>query len=308
MTDEPRTQYDLIIVGSGPGGITAGIYAKRYHIDVSILTKDVGGIAATAHKVCNFPSYEEISGFSLMQKMKGHLDSLEVPLRYEEVKEITKENGTFTLKTLSDKTYKARKVIIAAGTLRQTLSVPGEKEFYGKGVSYCATCDAPFYKGKTVAVVGGSDAALTAALLLAEIADHVYIIYRRDDFYKGEPAWVDLVKKNDKIEPIFNQTVTEITGESFVTGVTLTSGNTLDVGGVFIEVGSKPNLGFLENMKLETNEGYLVVDSRQETSVKGLFAVGDIVESPFKQIVVAASQGAIAAYAAYKELMKGEDD
>lgn len=293
-------QYDLIIVGGGPAGLTAALYAARYKINTLLITKEIGGYAATAHKVCNFPSYPEISGFELMKNMMNHVKEFDIKIITNQVKNIKKTNSLFEVET--DQIYKAKKVIYSAGTKRRELNIKGEKELYGRGVSYCATCDAAFFKDKIVAVVGGSDSALTASLLLSEYASKVYIIYRKDKFTRAEPTWIELVEKNEKIECVFNEEVQEIQGEKVVENLKLKSQD-LKVNGIFIEIGSAPDLSPL-NFEIENKNNYIITDTEQRTNVKGFFAAGDITNINLKQIITAASQGAIAAFAAYNELKK----
>lgn len=298
-------KYDLIIVGAGPAGLTAGIYAARYKLKVMILSKEMGGLAATAHRICNFPSYEEIGGMELMKRMTNQAEKLGAEIIYETVKEIIRKKD-FIVKTNSNK-YVSKKIIFAGGTERKKLDVKGEDEFYGKGVSYCATCDAAFFKNKIVAVVGGSDAALTAALLLSEYAEKVFLIYRQKEFSKAEPSWVDLVKKDKKIKILFEEEIKEILGSSKVEKVKLSSGKELKLNGVFVEIGSIPNLDFFKSLKLKTDErGYIIVNENQETNLHGFYAAGDITNNSLKQIITAGAGGAIAAYKVYQSV-KGEN-
>lgn len=293
-------EYDLIIVGSGPAGLTAGIYAARYNLNFLIIGKINGGAIFEAHKVCNYPSQNNISGFELTQKMVNHIHELGGIINQEEVIKITNENG-FILKT--DKSeYKAKKIILATGRKKKELNVKGEKEFLGKGVSYCATCDAAFYKNKIVAVVGGGNAAITAALLLAEHAQKVYIIYRKDKFSKAEPAWVKQLEKEKKINPIFNSTIKEIYGTNSVEGIKLDNGENIDLNGVFIEVGFKPNEELSKNLDLKTEKGYIITDNKQKTNQEGIFAAGDLTNNSLKQVITACAEGAIAATTVYEEL------
>ncbi|MBD3203740.1 FAD-binding protein [Candidatus Woesearchaeota archaeon] len=297
-------KQELIIIGGGPAGLTAAVYAARYQIKTTVIAKETGGLAARAHKICNFPSYIEISGFELMQKMVNQVKHLKVPILYETVTDIRKSQEGFDVFTNSDKVYKSDFVIFATGTKWKSLGVKGEVKFLGKGVSYCATCDGPFFKDKKVAVVGGGDAALTSALLMTEYAKKVYQIYRRDRFFRPEPAWIQLVKKNQKIQIIFNDEITQINGDKFVTGINLKSGENLDLDGVFIEIGSKPDIAVVKNLGLITQKDYIVTDNNQETNIEGFYAAGDITNNKLKQIINAASQGSIAAYNVYLEIQK----
>ena len=296
-------KYDLIIVGSGPGGLSAGIYAARYNLNFLVISEINGGLMAEAHKICNFPTEEEITGFELTQKMVKHLESLGGKIKQEKVEEI-KNEGDFLIKTNKEE-YSAKKVILAIGTKKRKLNVKGDRDYYGRGVSYCATCDAAFYKDKTVAIIGGGDSAVTSALLLSEFAKKVYIIYRRDKFYKAEPAWVGQAEKEDKIEFLFNSELEEIYGDDKeVKGVKLKNGSSIELDGVFIEVGSIPNEIIPKQLGLDTEEGYIIVNNKQETNVKGVFAVGDITNNPLKQVITACGEGAVAADSAYSEITK----
>jgi thioredoxin reductase (NADPH) len=297
-------KYDLIIIGAGPAGLTAGIYARRFLLKTLILGEIQGGTITEAHKVCNFPSQKEISGIKLGIKMLEQVKFLGAELKQEKVKDIEKQKEEFRIKT-NKQEYFSKKIILTIGREKQKLRVPGEKEFLGRGVSYCATCDAGFFKNKTVSVVGGSNAALTAALLLSEYANKVYIIYRRDKFYKGEPSWVKQVKENKKIEVLFNEEIEKIKGMDSVESLDLKSGKNLDVQGIFIEIGYKPKQEIPKSLGLKTTENnYIKVNKKQETSIEGVYAAGDITNNPLKQVITACSEGAIAANSAYEKILK----
>jgi len=298
-------QYDVIIIGAGPAGLSAAIYAARYKLKTFVLSKDLGGLAATAHKICNYPSYKEISGIELMKKFAEQVKDLGIPIVYEEVRKIKGSDGKFAVRT-SKGEYIAKKIIFTGGTIRAKLGVKNEDEYVGKGISYCATCDATFYKNKTIAVVGGADAALTSALLLTEFAKKVYIIYRQKK-YRAEPVWIDLVKKNSKIQCMCEEEISEIIGKKEVEGVKLKSGKEIKLDGIFVEIGSSPDLGFLLDPKIKrTKKGYIITDKDQRTSLKGVYAAGDITDHDLKQIVTAAGQGATAAFTAFKDIKEGK--
>ncbi len=298
--------HDLIIIGAGPAGLTAAVYAARYKMDQRIITREVGGTAATADTVCNFPSYDRIKGFELMQKMSAQVEKLSVPITYDGVSSITRSNDHFIITTENGDHYESRKVLYCAGTVHNKLHIPGEEEFLGRGVSYCATCDGAFYKNKTVAVIGGSDAALTAALLLSEFATKVSIIYRKDKFLRAEPAWVEAVEKESKITALFNTEISQIHGARVVTGVQLNTGSMLSVDGVFIEIGSTPKTDLLGGLGVALDKGYVVVNTQMESTVQGFYAAGDVVNHELKQIVTACSDGATAVYAIYHALKKSQ--
>lgn len=298
--------YELIIIGGGPGGLTAAIYAARYKMNALVLSRKCGGTAAEAYKICNFPTYEECTGMELMKKLETQVKHLGIEIKNEEVSSIKKNNNIFELSTKNNN-YSSKKVIYAVGTQRRRLGVKNEVQFLGKGVSYCAICEAPFFVDKTVAVIGGSDAALTTTLMLSNHAKKVYIIYRKDHFFRAEPSWIELVEKNEKIESIFSEEVEELQGEVMLEKAILKSGKEIELDGLFVEIGAEPNNAPLKDLNVETTEkGYVKTDKDQKTNIPGLFAAGDITDNPLKQIITAAGQGATAAYTAYKEVTKEE--
>jgi len=293
--------YDLIIIGTGPAGLTAGIYAARYNLNFLIIGELQGGAISEAHKVCNYPSQNNISGFKLTQEIVEHVKELSGEIVQEQVVKINKEKDFFKINT-NKKEYFTKKIILSTGRKKNTLNVPGEKEFLGKGVSYCATCDSAFYKDKIVAVVGGGNAAITAALLLADYSKKVYIIYRKDSFFKAEPAWVTQLEKEKKIESIFNSKIKEIIGKDFVKGIILEDGKKFDLDGVFIEVGFSPDEILANELGLKKEKGYIIAGKNQETNIKGIFAAGDCTNNSLKQVITACAEGAIASTSVYEEL------
>ena len=298
------SDYDLVVVGSGPAGLTAAIYAARYKLKVLVIGKLLGGLAGTANKIHNYPSYIEVSGMELMQKMGAQVKKLGVEVLGEEVVKIEGSDGNFVVNTKKKK-YSAKKVVYASGTVYRKLGVKNEEKFVGKGISYCATCDASFYRDKRVVVVGGGDSALTAALLVAEFAKEVGIIYRGADFNKANPSWVEQVEKNKKIKTLFNEEVVEINGTQMVESVKLKSGKDLEIGGVFIEIGSVPDTYVLSSLNVKRDKkGYIITDKAQKTSVAGFYAAGDVTNGVLKQIVIACGEGAVAGFGVYVEIKK----
>jgi thioredoxin reductase (NADPH) len=298
-------KYDLIIVGGGPGGLTAAIYAGRYKLKTLIITREAGGTASTAHKICNYPGFLEIGGFDLMHKIFEQVENLEIPVEYATVENISKVGEDFKVVTDSGGEFMGSKVIYSLGSERKHLGAKNEDLLAGKGISYCATCDGPFQKDKVVAVIGGGDAALTAALLLAEYATKVYVIYRQEAFLRGEPSWVEMVEKNEKIESIFSEEVTDFVGTEKLTAVRLkNAGKDLPVDGVFVEVGIEPNVKAIDLLKIELDGKYIKVDKSQKTNVAGFYAIGDVTNNVLKQIVTASGGGATAAYGVYHEISK----
>lgn len=301
--------YDLIIIGTGAAGYSAAIYASRYKLNTLVIGSALGGTATNAHKIENWPGEIYISGTELLKKFAEHVKHFQTPIKNELVKKISKNKSGFEVITENNK-YLGKAIILALGTGRRKLDIPGEKKFLGKGVSYCATCDAFFYQNKTVAVVGGGNAATMAAIQLADLAKKVYLIHRGKDF-RAEPFQLDIIQKNNKIITIKNNSIKEILGENQVHTIKLTNlyqnQQQLAVDGIFIEVGSLPNSALVTTLGVNiTDKGFIKTKENQETNVSGIFAAGDITTNSagFAQILTAASEGAIASFSAYKYLKK----
>lgn len=297
--------YDIAIIGSGPAGFSASIYASRYRLKNIVFGKMMGGTIADAHKVCNYPGVPGTTGLELGKKMYDHATEEGGEVVFESVVEIEKQDNVFKIVTDSGKEYTARSVILATGTKRNKLHIPNEDEFLGKGVSYCATCDAMFYKGKTVAVVGGSNAATMAATMLADVAQKVYIIYRGTEL-RGEPAWIEDVAKKENVKILFQTLVTGLEGEGRLERIKLSKevdgSDTLNIDGLFIEIGSEPNATLPMKLGLELDEKqYIKVDEKQATSIPGIWAAGDCTtnSNKFQQVVTAVGEGGVAANSAY---------
>lgn len=302
--------YNLIIIGAGPAGLSASIYASRYGVEHIVVGELLGGQIAETHKLDNYPGIEDISGFEFSQKLGDHAKKYGVEILPKKIKKITKENEIFKLETGNGEVLQAKTILLSTGTKKRELNIPGEKELMGKGVSYCATCDGFFYKGKTVGIIGGSDSAVTAALYLADLCQKVYLIYRKSEL-RAEPIWVKQAIKNEKIEVIYNTNVTEILGKEKLEEVKLdkeyNGSNKLKIDGLFIEAGSIPHIDYALDLGIETDEqGYVKVQKNGQTSVSGVFSAGDITDGSdkFRQVVTAVSEGAIAVRAIYKFLKK----
>ncbi len=298
--------FDLLIIGAGPAGLTAGIYARRFELNAFIIGSLVGGLASEAHKICNFPTDEEISGFDLVKKMQGHTFNLGVKINQGKVVSLKKQNSLFKCSTHSGKEFYGKTLLLALGTKRQKLNLPNEKKFLGRGVSYCATCDGPLFKDKTLVVVGGANAAVTAALYLSEIAQKVFLIYRKEKL-RAEPAWVKQIEKRKNLEVIFNTNVIGLFGEENLEKVKLDSpykgSEYLDVEGLFVEIGSVPEKILSQQLGVTMNEkGFIKIDEAGRTNIKGIWAAGDITtgSNSFRQIITACSEGAIAAESIFK--------
>ncbi|HIQ03813.1 MAG TPA: FAD-binding protein [Desulfurococcales archaeon] len=299
-------EYDVIVVGGGPAGITAAIYLARYLLKTLLITKSIGGKILHTYIVENYPGFKSIESYKLIKYFEEHIRSYNVPILIDEVTDIVKHNQLFKVSTRNNGEFVSKAVILAIGVEKRRLNVPGEKEFIGKGVSYCAVCDAPLFKGKEVAVIGGGDSAVTSALLLSRYATKVYLICKESKLI-AQPILIERLKKTKNIYIILNDEVIEINGRDRVECIKLKSGRALGVSGVFIEVGLEPPIEFLRKLGLKlTSEGYVEVKPDQSTNIAGLFAAGDITNAcnNFKQIITAAAQGAIAAKSAYEYLQQ----
>jgi thioredoxin reductase (NADPH) len=304
---------DLCIIGSGPAGLTAAVYAARYGIDQVVVGELDGGLMTSSHKICNYPSETEISGMALTQKMVDHVVQLGVPRINESAASIKEVGGFYEIKLSGGQTVRAKTVLLATGTKHRHLGLPNEKKLGGRGVSYCATCDAMFFKNKKVAVVGGGDSANTASLYLAEIAESVTQIYRGNAL-KGETAWIDQIQKHPKIKVLFGTNIVELLGESRLEGIRLDKPadgqDTLKVDGLFVEIGSDPDQTLIGQLGLKTDaRGLIETQADQKTSRGGVWAAGDITTGSdgFRQIITAASEGAIAAQGIFKHLQKNHN-
>lgn len=297
--------YDIAIIGTGPAGLSASIYASRYRLKNIVFGKQIGGTIADAHKVCNYPGVEDLTGLELGTKMYEQAKRNGAVTSFESIVDIKKENNVFKLVTDSNKEYLSKTVILATGTKRNKLAIPEEDKYLGKGLSYCATCDAMLYKDKTVGVVGGSNAATMAATMLADIAKQVYIIYRGTEL-RGEPAWIEDVMKKNNVTTIFETVIVGIEGNERIERVRLNKpfndSPYLDIDGLFIEIGSEPNIDLPIKLGLELDEKhYIKVGLDQSTSMEGIWAAGDCTtnSNKFQQVVTAVGEGGVAANSAY---------
>ncbi len=298
-------EYQLIVMGGGPAGLSAGIYAARNKLNVVVVEKNItGGLINNAETIENYPGFPDgISGFELGEKMLHQGEKFGMQTLMAEITELEIKERWKVVKT-SDGDLTAQAVIIALGSDRINLNVPGEKEFVGRGVSYCATCDAAFFKDQPVAVVGGGNSAVSEALHLAKFANKVFVIHRRDQF-RATPVFLDKAKSERKISLITDTTVNSIEGGSTVEKLQLTNvltkkESSLPVAGVFIAVGQKPNTDFLKGIIPLDERGYIFTNERMETAVPGVLAAGDIRSNSIRQTISAAGDGSVAAIYAYR--------
>jgi len=298
--------YDLIIIGAGPAGMTAGIYSVRREMKTLIIGRDIGGQLVWANEIENYPGFEKITSFELINKIKQQAVNFGVELKNDEVKKIEKTaEGNFILYT-NRETFQAKTVIVAMGLSPRRLAVPGEQEFNGRGISYCANCDGPFYKNQTVAVIGGGNSALDAAEVLSKIAKQVYLIHRNDNLRAFE-VLIDEVKARPNIEMLLNTEVKNISGDQKVAKLEIINNQTnqervIDIDGVFIEVGRIANTDLVAGFVDRNDKNQIIINEKSETKTLGLFAAGDVTNSEFKQITIAMGQATTAALSAYQYL------
>jgi alkyl hydroperoxide reductase subunit F len=288
--------YDLIIIGAGPAGITASIYAARQKIDTLVISNDIGGQTAISGAIENYTGYQFISGPELTRKFEEHLKQFDLKLKeQQEVVHVGKRGGVITVQTAKH-SYQARALIIASGKRPRLLNVPGEKELKNRGVSYCAICDGPLFAGKAVAVIGGGNSALDATIQMMKIANKVYLI-NINSALGGEITLRQKVGAAQNVEVINNGRTQEILGDKFVRGIRIEANaqeRTIEVEGVFIEIGLVPGCDFIRIVQ-KNQKGEIKVNTRCQTNIEGIFAAGDVTDVPQKQIIVAAGEGAKAA-------------
>ena len=297
------TLYDLIIIGAGPAGITAAVYAARKRMNFIVITNDIGGQTAWSGDIENYTGYQFVTGPDLVAKFEEHMRKYNIAVKENEpVIDIEKKDGLISVKTLKGG-YEAKTLIIASGKVSRELGVPGEKEFKNKGFTYCATCDAPLFSGKDVAIIGGGNSALDAALQLTKIACHVYIVNITSGL-GGDAVMREKIEKSPNVTVMNNTKVTAVYGDKMVQGMTVKRDGKeerIAVEGIFVEIGLLPNSTFAG--EIEKNEhGEIKVNCKNETNIPGIFAAGDVTDVSEKQIIIAAGEGSKAALAAFKYL------
>lgn len=292
--------YDIAIVGGGVAGITAAIFAARRQLKTAILFQQPGGQLPNVLEIENWPGEEHINGADLANKLLKHLNNYQIDIKYLMAEKIIKEEGLFIVNTGSEE-IKAKSLILAYGKSPSKLNVKGEEDFIGRGVSYCVNCDGQFFKGKVVAVVGGGNSALEAALTMADIASKAYLMHRRDSF-RGDEVLINKVLSNQKIETILNDEIIEIKGDTVLNSVITKSGKDISLDGVFVEVGHVADDSIVRGVVDTTESKHIITDKYQATSCPGIFAAGDITDLDHKQLIIASGQGASAALSAVKYL------
>ena len=290
---------DIIIIGAGPGGLTAAIYAKRAGADVSIFEfMSPGGQVMTTPDIENYPGFVG-TGFDLAMKFYEQVNSLGVDFQFENVKSIEKCDGGFCITCESGNKFSSKSIIIASGASRRKLDIPGENLFTGRGVSYCATCDGNFFKDKTAVVVGGGNTAVEDAIYLSKLCSKVYLVHRRDEF-RASKVLVDKLPACSNIELVLNTVPLEIKGTEKVESIRVAdkiSGEerVIETDAVFVAVGTIPQSNFVPDEVEKDSGGYIITDNKCKTNINGIYAVGDVRNTPLKQVITAAADGAVAA-------------
>lgn len=290
---------DIIIVGSGPAGMSAAVYGKRAGLSVLVIEKvyyGTGQVAESSH-VDNYLGIPGINGYELGEKFRSHAEGLGVEFKDGEVIRFEKAADRWYVHLKNGETLESKTVVYAAGAAHRHLGVPGEEEFSGKGVSYCATCDGAFFKGKDVAVVGGGNTAMDDAIYLSDICNKVYLVHRRDVF-RGDATTLTKLKETENIELVVLAKVQEVKGGQVVTALQLEDGRSLEVSGVFVAVGMQPATSMLQGIVLMDDNGYIIADETGKTSAAGFFAAGDVRTKELRQIITAVADGANAATSA----------
>ena len=297
--------YDTIIIGGGPAGLSAAIYAARQKINFILITDNIGGQTIWSTEVENYLGFHLVTGEQLVEKFEEHLKDYKIEVRKQEpVTEIKKKGKNFTIKTKKGM-YETKTVIIATGKQPRHLNIPGEKEYLGKGVTYCATCDAPLYKGKTATIIGGGNSAIEAAMILEKYAKKMNMLVWEDQV-KGEPVLLDKLKAMKNLEIITKAGTKAITGNKFVKGIEFEQDGkkkSIKTDGVFVEIGLIPNTKFIDIID-KNDKGEIITDKEMHSSVQGIFAAGDVNDGIEKQIIVAAGEGCVALLEAVRYLQK----
>ncbi len=300
--------YDLIIIGAGAAGMTASIYASRYTLKNVVIGDILGGTTTEAHKIYNWPGFPGITGFELMDKMASHVKESGGEILSDIVTEVTKDGEGFKVVTKRGKSFTAKRVLFTSGTKHRHLGLAREDELQGKGVAYCATCDGAFFRGLNVALVGGGNSVISAALYMSDLAKQVYVIVRGADL-KGEPVWREELKKRPNVSIITNANVVSLVGKDKLEALELDTefngSKEVAIDGMFVEIGLVPQTDLAKTLGVETDAlGYIIVKPDMSTNIEGVYAAGDSTNASnnFHQIVTAAGEGSVAADSIYKSL------
>lgn len=312
LTVSPEDLYDLLIVGGGPAGLNAALYAKRKGLKVGILAERIGGQVLDTSSVENYLGFPSETGEGLMKKFQAHVEALKVPVKEHLLVKKIEDGPVKKILTNTGEEFRAKAVILATGSKPRQLNVPGEKEFLGRGVAYCAICDGPLFAGFDVIVAGGGNSAVEAAIDLSKIANHVALVHRSQ--FRADQILVDQLQKKENVSIHLNTQIQSVEGEGLVSHVNAldkSTGETVAIkgNGLFVEIGYLPNSDFVADLVKRNGRGEIEVSSKCETDLAGIFAAGDVTDMPYKQIVISAGEGAKAALAAndYINTLKEEE-
>lgn len=302
--------YDTIIIGAGAAGLTAAIYTCRKKMSTLVLSSDIGGQTNLTNHIENYPGVDACPGPDLMKKFEEQAKLFGAEIILSKATKIEKKKDEFIV-FAGDNTYETKTLILAFGKVHKSLNIPGEEKFFGRGVSTCATCDAPLFKNKIAAVIGGGNAAVEAALELSAIAKKVYLVHRRDKFRADEIS-VEKVRSDRKIELVLSNIPFEIKGDKFVKSLIVQNANTKEqkellVDGVFVEIGYELDTGIVKHLVKLTDKNEIITDRAGKTSDSAIFAAGDVSITPFKQTVISAGEGAVAALSCHRYLTSGKE-
>ena len=298
--------YDVLIIGAGPAGLTAGVYCARKMLNTIIISENIGGQALASWAIENYMGYRMITGEDLMKKFEEQVRTLNMRLELDRIVSISKEDDVFTIRTISENTLKAKTLILAQGNRPKKLGVANEEQYLGRGLSICSTCDGPLYKGKRVAVVGGGNSALQTAVEMSEIAQSAHLIVRSS--IRADPVYVSMLESKKNIAVHLNTQVIALHGDKFLSSITIRNESSeeqkIDLDGVFIEIGWLPNTDILDGFVTLNEKKEIIVDVNCHTSMAGVFAAGDVTSIKGKQIIIASGEGAKAALEAHEYLLK----
>jgi len=298
--------YDVVIIGAGPAGLTAGVYCARKFLKTIIISENIGGQALASWSIENYMGYRMVTGEDLMKKFEEQVQTLDIRLELDRVLGLSAEDGLFRIKTVSGTILKAKSLIFTQGKKPRKLGVANEEQYLGRGLSICATCDGPLYKGKKIAVVGGGNSALQTAVEMSNIAESVHLIVRRT--VRADPVYVQMLETKKNITVHTNSEITTLQGDKNLSGITVKKDKgqeqTLVVDGVFIEIGWLPNTDFIDGFVQLNEQKEIVVDLNCHTSREGVFAAGDVTSVKSKQIIIASGDGAKAALEAHEYVLK----
>lgn len=295
--------YDIIVIGAGPAGVTAAIYAIRKRMDLLVISKDIGGQTAWSGSIENYTGYQFVTGPELTSKFEEHMRKYNVPLKEGETVTAVKKIDEKIIVTTDKGEYETKTLIIASGKKSRELNVSGEKEFKNRGLTYCATCDGPLFAGKDVAIIGGGNSALDAALQLLKIARHIYMINITSRL-TGDPVMMEKVEESEAVSIMNNTHVLAVSGDKVVSGIRIKREGKVEdlpVEGIFVEIGLMPNSDFVSDVS-RNSFSEIKVDSYNRTNIPGIFAAGDVTDVPEKQIIIAAGEGSKAALTAFRYL------